>query len=1048
MPEVLLSVDNIHCASCEEDIKKIVQQLDASAVVVVLPGREAVKIETSGPLDVQRCVSDLHARGFDVHDLHGDAKVPVGSPAQRYLPRPLHKLKAALFGSRSVQLAEMRAQTHSEICRACGGDPAPMDTFRAVFAVQGMTCASCAESVNSAVRAAVPDVLDVSVDVVKGAVYALVRSRDDAQVVGRAIDDAGFDAQLSEVLPTQAGHTQQYRLRLAVQGMTCASCAQTVQGALEALPFVISAHVDALDGTAQLLTRDDKHLDQLVAAVEELGYSCQPAGGFEAAHAANAGNARTVTIAVKNIFCDQCPERVMDALSQFGAAVHVVDSVSVQTPFVKFTYLPAPPKFTIRAILKLLQDANPQLGFEIVRPPSLEELAAANQRAEKRGLARRLGLTAVFAVPATLLMFGDMHDRIMFVLATPVYFFADDVFHIKALKELKSLVTSKAPIMRRLFHFGSMNMLMSLGTSISYWASVVTLFVPDAPSYFDSVIFLTFFLLVGRYLDIYSKIKTQSAVALVAQIRPDQVELKTDEGMQTLPVELVEVGDVVAVLPGQRAGCDGDVLEGASAMNEAMLTGEALPVEKKRGDRVFAGTMNQGQQTLVYKVMAVGEGTLLNDIVDAVREGQSKRAPIERYVERITGVFVPIVVYLALLVWSVWYLVSKDVLWSMQFAIATFVVACPCGIGLAAPTALYIGSGLAAKYGVLARGGGEAFQEASKLDVVAFDKTGTLTVGAGLHITDSWGAESDAATQLAARLEADSVHPLAIAVLELAKGRKLTDDRCSNIRTITELGRGVQADVVGGEYESKTAVLGNEAAIKNVAEVKLTKEQEVLLRKWKLEGKSVILLAIKGGATILMLAAADQIRPESRSVVHRLGTLGIASYMISGDNVETANAVAKQVGIPHENVLANVLPHEKAARIEQLQTLNMRRTVVAMVGDGVNDAPALATSDAGIALGRGADIALSSSQFVLLREDLRGIPVLIEISKAVMRKVKLNFFWAAIYNFVAIPVAAGVFYPYTHRRLDPVWASLAMALSSVSVMANSLLLRRFKPSDL
>lgn len=1084
MSSVLLEIDNIHCSSCEGDISNVVHRIDPQAVVEILPGRSAVKIETRTPFDARQCVSELHSRGFDVRDV---SSTPPSSPpsAQRHsslesvLKSPFNALKTRILGYRSVQLDDQRAQTHSEICRACSGDDSstaePMDTFRVVCAVSGMTCASCADSIKEAIHRALPNVLDVSVDVVNGVVYTLCVSHTDSKTVLQAIDDAGFDATLTEVLPTHTQNTSQFHLRLAIGGMTCASCSQAVKAALMELPDVVSADVDALNGTADMVTRKAGSLDKIVQAVEDIGYTCTPdSSGFQADHAAPAGQARTVTIAVANIFCDRCPERVMDALSQFGEAVHVVDSVKMKTPFVKFTYLPAPPKFTIRAILKLLQEANPQLGFEIVKPPSLEEIAAKNQNAEKRGILRRLILTAVFAIPASLFMFGsDMHMGLMFALATPVYFFADDIFHRKAIKELKSLITNtRTPILRRLFHFGSMNMLMSLGTSISYWASVLTaVFSPETTeSYFDSVIFLTFFLLVGRYLDIYSKIKTSSAVALVAQIRPDSVDLvdvqtsdqsgnsseNEDENVVpspasrtvNLPTELIEVGDTVAVLPGMRAGCDGIVISGTSAMNEAMLTGEALPVQKSQGDAVYSGTVNDGNQSLVYKVTATSDGTLLNDIVNAVRQGQSKRAPIERYVEKITGVFVPFVIYLALLVWLVWYLVSRDVLWSMQFAIATFVVACPCGIGLAAPTALYIGSGLAAKYGILARGGGEAFQEGSRLDVIAFDKTGTLTVGTGLHITDTWGAENDAAVQLAARLEADSVHPLAIAVVESAKGRKLTEDRCSNIETISERGRGISADITNGEYAGKVAILGNENAIKNVANVPISREQELLLQKWKFEGKSVIILALQNDKVLLMMAAADQIRPESRSVVHKLKELGISSYMISGDNVETANAVAKQVGILHERVLANVLPQEKAAKIEQLQSLNMRRTVVSMVGDGINDAPALAISDVGIALGRGADIALSSSQFVLLREDLQAIPILVQISKAVMFKVKMNFFWAGIYNFVAIPIAAGVFYPYTHTRLDPVWASLAMALSSVSVMANSLLLRRYKPADL
>ena len=1079
MTELLLAIDNIHCASCEEGVRAVVHKFDANADVQILPGREIVKIKSTTDFNSQDCMNELHASGFDVRDLNSDASEPITtvSPSQKYLPSTLWKLKSKLIGSRSVKLDKERVQSHSEICKACATpSEEPLDTFRAVFAVKGMTCSSCADSISTAVRASVPDALDISVDVVGGAVFVLCKHKEDANLIQTAIDDAGFDSVLTEVLPTRTTSTKQYRLDLAISGMTCSSCSSAVTSALEDLKFVTKATVDALDGRAQILTTETGHLDEIKNAVEDVGYGCEIPGDFVEVHISQSTQrARTVTIEVQGIYCDKCPERVMNALKEFGDAVHVVDQVSLKIPYVKFKYLPSPPKFTIRTILKELQEANPSLGFEIRKPKSLEELAAENQEREKQGIVKRLALTTLIAIPSTIIMLtGVMNTKLMFALATPVYFFADDMFHVKAIKDLKSLFVASPnrSLLRRMFHFGSMNLLMSLGTSISYWASVVMVFLDPnnhQDSYFDSVIFLTFFLLVGRYLDIYSKIKTTSAVSLVSKVRPDTVELcdnfatSTGDDLQdnsndsstnsskNLPIELIEVGDYVAVWPGQRAGCDGLVVRGQSEMNESMLTGESLPVTKRVNDEVYSGTLNCGQQTLVYKVTAVGPGTLLNDIVDAVRTGQMKKAPIERYVEEITGIFVPVVIYLALGVWALWYTISKDFVWSMHFAISTFVVACPCGIGLAAPTALYIGSGLAAKYGILARGGGEAFQEGSRLEVVAFDKTGTITVGTGLHITDTWGAESDEALQLAARLESESTHPLAEAVIECAKGRKLTDDRCSNITKIDEGGRGMIADVHSGKFAGKKAILGNESAVLNVANATLTVEQKGYLQKWKSDGKSVIILAIKGdneSKIILMLAAADQIRPESRKVIHHLQDLNVNCYMISGDNVETAKSVARVIGIPNENVIANVLPQDKAAKIEQLQDLHMKRTVVAMVGDGVNDAPALATSDVGIALGRGADIALSSSQFVLLREDLRGIPVLIEISQAVMRKVKMNFFWAAIYNVIAIPVAAGALYPWTHRRLDPVWASLAMALSSVSVMASSLLLRRFKPADL
>lgn len=1082
----LFVLENVHCSSCESDIREVLQRQDPAAHVQFLQNRELVKLETNvSEYDLQSALQNLHAHGFDVRNADRSAIFPA-SPAGSHLdqlPFMLSRLKSLVSRRRSVKLSKREAN-HAQICMMCrpeNREPVPAayednlpetvtentEAFRAVFAVEGMTCASCASSISAAVKAALPDVLDVSADPIKGAAYVLLPRRSETQQATEAIEDAGFSATLTEILPLSTTNIKEFSIGAFIRGMTCASCSNAVKNGLESLPAVSKAQVEVLDGRASIVTTRKVPLAEIREIVEDLGYNIEfIRDGYTEIHSAQAQQkARTITLEVQNIFCERCPERIMNVLNSHGDAVDVVDPVSLSTPYVKFTYLPSPPKLTIRTILSQLAEANPDLGFEIVRPRTLEEMAAGSQQREKQDIFHRLCLTSAIAFPTTLLMFNSsamMNYKLMFVLATPVYYFAADVFHRKAIKEIKVLFNSSLSWSRRLFHFGSMNLLMSMGTSISYWASIIVVIVnnytkQDAipETYFDSVIFLAFFLLVGRYLDIYSKIKTASAVTLVSKGRPDTLELwdaETDT-TKTIPIDLVEVGDFASVFPGQRSAVDGVVQRGSSDFNESMLTGESLPVPKTSGDEVYAGTLNSGQQSLIIKVTAVGEGTLLEDIVDAVRMGQMQRAPIERYVEEFTGMFVPLVVYLAAAVWAIWYFVSGDVLWSMQFAIATFVVACPCGIGLAAPTALYIGSGLAAKYGILARGGGDAFQEGANLQVMCFDKTGTITEGGNLHITDSWGAESDEAVQLAVRLEGDSVHPLAKAVIEYGQGRKLTIAKCANVQQIDNKGRGMKADITGGDYAGEIAVLGNERVIKEVAEIEPSKEQQRILTKWKNDGKSVILLAIKSQGVILMLGAADQIRKESRTVIHRLHQLNLQCYMISGDNDETARAVARKVGIPSDRVIASVLPQQKADKVKDLQMTagaglgQYGRAIVGMVGDGVNDAPALATSDVGIALGRGADIALSSSQFVLLREDLRALPLLVEISKTVMRKVKMNFFWAAIYNIVAIPVAAGALYPWTHHRLDPVWASLAMAMSSVSVMTSSLMLRRFRPTN-
>lgn len=1075
-------VGNIHCGACKDDITEVVHAIDPSAEVTVDIERGIVQIKAAKQFDLSQAVRKLHSRGFDVnipsvkspqnHRVSFSSSLNSGGAngvSQLAPPGgvstngsgtngPGTNGSSSAIPSTEPPTEEERGQTHASICKDC-----KTNAVRAVFAISGMTCASCAASITAAVRASLPDVLDVSVDAIQGSAYILLRSRDLVPQAKEAIEDSGFDAEVVEVLPLNEEGVKEYKLEASIGGMTCASCSSNVKQSLESLTHVIQANVDAVDGKAEIIT--DTNSSQLKTdiknSVEDLGYDCEIPTDFTEVHSAQSKpRARTVTLEVHGIFCERCPKRIMDALRNYGDAVDILDPVSVNVPFVKFTYLPSPPKLTIREILHELKESNQGLEFNIVRPQSLEEIAAENQIKEKNKISRRLKLSSALVIPATVtmlvpsFMMSKAGEWLMLVLATIAYFFVADMFHKKALKELKQVVKSQRPLGYRLLHFGSMNLLMSSGTSISYFASVVAMAIDAGETYFDSVVFLTFFLLVGRYLDIYSKIKTTSAVSLISRGRPEEVQLASTK--ETINIDLCEVGDRVLVHPGQRCAVDGVVISKHSGgeFDESMLTGESLPVTKQAGDEVYAGTLNIGRQSVEIRVTAVNQGTLLNDIVEAVRHGQMQRAPIEKYVEGFTSVFVPVVVYLALSVWIVWFAFSRSVLWSMQFAIATFVVACPCGIGLAAPTALYIGSGLAAKYGVLARGGGEAFQEAANLNVMCFDKTGTITVGGNMRITDTWGAEGDEAVQLASQLEQDTVHPLAAAVVEYAKGRRVASSRCEDIEQISEHGRGVKATITAGPFKDETALLGNEKLIENYGESKgisLTREQRLLLKNWKNEGKSVIILAVTNHGVLLMLAAADQIRPESKQVVHDLQARGVSCYMISGDNEDTARAVARKVGIDASRVIAGVLPQQKSDKIKELQQTagseryQYGRAIVGMIGDGVNDAPALAASDVGIAQGRGADIALSSSQFVLLREDLRGLPVLINISRAVISKVKANFFWAAIYNCVSIPIAAGVLYPWTGARLDPVWASLAMALSSISVMVNSFLLRRYKP---
>jgi Cu+-exporting ATPase len=637
-----------------------------------------------------------------------------------------------------------------------------------------------------------------------------------------------------------------------------------------------------------------------------------------------------------------------------------------------------------------------------------------------------------------------------------------------------------------------MNMLISLGTSVAYFASIAALAINATTGdeatnqgqayYFDSVVFLTLFLLGGRGMEAWTKAKTGDAVSALGSLRPETALLVSSSAnsatLETIPTEVLEVGEVVRVLQGASPPFDGTIITGTTEFDEASLTGESRLVSKEPGDSVFSGTINRGAP-IDIRLTSISGTSMLDQIIKVVREGQTKRAPVERVADILTSRFVPLIVFLGIATWLIWlslglsgtlplsYLDSNIggwPFWSLQFSIAVFVVACPCGIGLAAPTALFVGGGLAAKHGVLVKGGGEAFQEASMLDCVVFDKTGTLTMGTAPAVAECkvFGhGDAKRAFLMARALEENSSHPVARAVVEYSKAQ-VSDGESIQAVDVEEIpGKGLKGTFTMDSETQVTALIGNEALMADF-NLHLDLESRNLIESWKQQGKSIALLSTSSspGTAFTLLAAfaiADPLRPEAATVVKWLQKQGLQVFMISGDNATTADSVGAAVGIPTSNIMAGVLPEQKADKIKYLQqTLTPRhsrglmwsrkqRATVAMCGDGINDSPALATADVSIAIGSGSDVALSTASFVLVTSDLRALVTLLELSRVVFRRVVLNFAWALVYNLVALPVAAGALYAITsggkHVRLDPVWASLAMALSSVSVVSSSLLLR-------
>ncbi|KAH8695825.1 HAD-like domain-containing protein [Phaeosphaeriaceae sp. PMI808] len=551
--------------------------------------------------------------------------------------------------------------------------------------------------------------------------------------------------------------------------------------------------------------------------------------------------------------------------------------------------------------------------------------------------------------------------------------------------------------------------------------------------------------------------------------------------VEKINVDLLEVGDVVRVLRGASPPADGTVTFGDSTFDESSLTGESRPITKNVGDQVFAGTVNTGKPISV-RVTEISGASMLDQIVKVVREGQTKRAPVERVADILTGYFVPVITLIAISTFVTWFGLGqggvlpeswRDVdtggwaFWALQFAIAVFVGACPCGIALAAPTALFVGSGLAAQHGILVKGGGEAFQEASALDVVVFDKTGTLTEGGNPSVTDhtvtaSSEEEAKVTWATAQALEESSSHPIAKAITALCAERN-----CAAVTnsTIEELpGRGlkgtftIRTSTNDARYE---AAIGSETFISSLG-TPMDPYLSSNASTWKTAGKSIALLALRplslsdekelAFKLVAQFATTDPLRPEASFVLSALREQGLSIWMISGDNATTATAVGCQLGIPATNIIASVLPSEKADKIRWLQSSAPKRNgktgraIVAMVGDGINDSPALTAADVGIAIGSGSDVAISSAKFVLVSSNLLSLLTLITLSRKVFQRVKFNFAWALVYNVVLLPIAAGVIYPlHRHPRLNPVWASLAMAMSSLSVICSSLVMRTSIP---
>lgn len=571
-------------------------------------------------------------------------------------------------------------------------------------------------------------------------------------------------------------------------------------------------------------------------------------------------------------------------------------------------------------------------------------------------------------------------------------------------------------------HNANMNTLVAIGTAIAYFYSIFAM-ITGRPVYFESAAFITVFVLLGDTMEERMHNNASNALKKLMDLQVKSANVLRDGHFVSVPLDQVVAGDIIQVKPGQKVPVDGVITTGQTTLDESMITGESMPVTKKAGDEVVGSTIN-GDGAIQFRATKVGKDTMLSQIVAMVKKAQTSHAPIQNLTDKISGIFVPTILIIAIVTFVAWYaFFGATAVQAMLFAVAVVVIACPCALGLATPTALMVGTGRAAKMGVLIKDG-QALEEIDDVKTVVFDKTGTITVGKP-SVTDIIG-DQDQVLKVAASLEASSEHPLALAVMNKAKKADVTPTKVTNFQAIE--GKGVQA-TFGGQ----TAFVGNEKLLADGQISAGMKQQMVDLQN---QAKTVILVGLEK-QVIGLIAIQDSPKPTSAQAIAELKVRGLKTVMLTGDNERVAQAIAHQVGI--DQVIANVLPNEKAEHVQDLE----KDGKVAFVGDGINDAPALTIANVGIAMGSGTDIAIDSGSIVLVQNDLRGVVRALDISKKTFNRIKLNLFWALIYNVIGVPIAAGVFVGIG-LQLSPEFAALAMAFSSVSVVTSSLLLNKAK----
>ncbi|GFZ31184.1 copper-translocating P-type ATPase [Clostridium zeae] len=805
---------------------------------------------------------------------------------------------------------------------------------------------------------------------------------------------------------------------LKIEGMTCAACVRRVEKAITKLEGVNEAAVNLATETLRVSFEEDKlSLNDVEAAVDKAGYKA-------------ISTVKSAKVKVEGMTCAACVSRVERFVKKVSGVEKAEVNLATETLTVAFD------SDVIR--LSDIKKAVEKAGYKAVEDDKEDEHRDRKLQ-EIQSMKRRLIISAVFTVPLLLIAMGHM-------LGMPLPVFIDPHHHPLSFGIVQLILATIVIVTGiKFFKVGfknliqlspNMDTLIAVGTSAAYIYGLFAIYKISQgymeytmDLYFESAGTILTLITLGKYLEAITKGKTSEAIKKLMGLTPKTATILKDGVEKVISIDEVEVGDIIIVKPGEKLPVDGSIVEGLTSIDESMLTGESIPVEKTIGDSVYGASINKNGM-IKYKATKVGKDTALAQIIKLVEDAQGSKAPIAKMADIISGYFVPVVIGLALISSITWALLGQGTIFSLTIFISVLVIACPCALGLATPTAIMVGTGKGAEYGVLIKSG-EALETSYKINTVVFDKTGTITEGKP-KVTDivTVNIEEDQLLTYAASAEKGSEHPLGEAIVTEAEDRGLEFKAIESFKAIP--GKGIRVTIDG-----RSILLGNKKLFNDEnIDIDVLEDNANVLSE---QGKTPMFLSIDGQISGIV-AVADTVKSNSKDAVKALHKMGIEVVMLTGDNKNTAEAIAKEVGI--DRVVAEVMPEDKSNKIKEIQGEGKK---VAMVGDGINDAPALAAADVGIAIGSGTDVAIESADVVLMRSDILDVITAIDLSKKTIRNIKQNLFWAFGYNTLGIPVAMGILYAFGGPLLNPMLAAFAMSFSSVSVLLNALRLKSFKP---